>query len=167
MSLGTFLHKVGAWFKKVFADVQTSIAPIAVTITEGLKTALDSGVLPAIVKLIPDGIGDAVSAYLTANGDAILAKALAIELGIEGLPANATEAQIQTFTTSVITALAGSSALAKSKLWSTIAYQFYDLVAQALAESTTSSLSYAQIVALIEKAYQDYLSDQSSQTATA
>src|SRR5579871_4962193 len=109
----SILTKIGAWFKKAFTDIQTDIAPIAVTITEGLKTAIDSGILPAITALIPDGIGADISAFLTKNGDAILSKALAVELGIEGLPANPTEDQMKAWVNSVISALAGTSALAK------------------------------------------------------
>jgi hypothetical protein len=164
MSIGSFLKNVGAWFAKVWKSLQDDIAPIAVTITEGLKTALDSGVLPAIASLIPDGIGAEISSWLTTNGDTVLAKILAVELGITGLPANATPAEVEAFATSVISALAGSSAAAKPQIWTTVAVQFYQLLDTAVNESANGSLSFAQIVALIEEAYQDYVADTATST---
>jgi hypothetical protein len=161
MSLGSFLKKIGAWFDKTFSDIQTDIAPIAVTVTEGLKTALDSGILPSIVDLIPN-VGPAIATWLKANGDAIIEKALATELGVEGLPANATTEQVTAFVQSVIAALAGSTVAAKSKIWTTVAGQLYTIIDQALNESANGALTWAQIVALIEQSYQDYLADQAT-----
>lgn len=162
MSVNSFLHKIGAWFDKVFISVKDDFDKVAITITEGLKTALDSGILPTIVRIIPN-VGPELSAWLTKNGDAVLAKALALELGLQGLPDNPTASQLEAFESEVITALAGSSAAAKSAIWTKVAVRWGQELDTALNESSNGNLTFAQWVSLIEQAYQSYIADTTGQ----
>lgn len=158
----SILSKVGAWFKKVFVAIKDDADKVAITITEEIKTGLDSGVIAAIAKAL-DTITGHVSTEVLTLLQAAVPKALAVELAIQGLPDNPTAADITTFDTAVLTAVGGASLVASSQLWTTLAAQVYAMLQTDLSASG-GSMTFAQIVALVEKSYQQYLTDQASDT---
>ncbi len=157
MSLGSILKAIGHWFSKAFNNIKHDAAPVAVAITQYLKTALDSGLLKTIADLIPGDIGKEVLAVL----QNAVPKALAIELGLEGIPDNATPDQIQAFILSVEKAIGGKSWQEKSEFWTKFSVNIYNTIQTDINNSPDhASISFAQIVELIEETYQAYKDSQ-------
>jgi len=98
--------EIGAWFKKEFVVVETNFLPLAVTVTQYAKKAEDSGVIDAIaLALSPDTNGLSVS--FNNDAKALITQALAIELQLEAVPANATAEQLGATASSIDTAVTG------------------------------------------------------------
>ena len=153
MSLKSILHDIGSWFSKAFNTVKDDVAPLAVTITESIKMVLDTGLVKAITDLIPGTLDDKIVAFLQ---DAI-PKALAIELGLEGLPDNATEEQITAWITSVEKAIGGKEWQAKSQFWTSLSVRIFNDIQNGYNQDPEAkSLSFATIVSIVEDAYQSY-----------
>jgi hypothetical protein len=150
--------KIGAWFAKVFKVIAVDADKFAITVTEYIKQGLDTGILGAIAKGL-DSITGHVSTEVLAFLQAEIPKALAVELAIQGLPANPTADDIATFEKEILTAIGGKDLVSKSKLWTTFSVQVFTLVQTAL-KANNDTLTFAQIVSLIEQAYQDYVQDQ-------
>jgi|GEM_PF-2812010 len=159
---GGFFHKVWAWLKKVFAEIK-DFAPVAVSITEQIKAALDSGAVGFLAKVIDGLTHSQIAEDVIAVIEQYLPKVLAVELAIEGLPANPSDADIAAFEQRILAAFNVTDN--KSKLYTTLAAQIYGLLKAAL-EANAGKLTFAQIVALIEQAYQDYLDDLNQQDDT-
>lgn len=149
--------KIGAWFAKVFKVIAVDADKFAITVTEYIKQGLDTGILGAIAKAL-DSITGHVSTEVLAFLQAEIPKALAVELAIQGLPANPTADDIATFEKEILTVIGGKDLVSKSKLWTTFSVQVFTLV-QAALKANNDNLTFAQIVALIEQAYQDYVQD--------
>ena len=148
----SFLSKIGAWFKKVVKSLVHDVAPVAVSITEGIKVALDSGVVGFIASIV-DGM---LKSHLAEDIVVLLKKyipdALAVELAIEGLPDNPTEQDVLDFENKVIAAFGKVSD--KSRLYTTLAASIYGRLKEGLGDG---KLTFAETVAIIEDSYQQYL----------
>lgn len=156
MSVGSILKAIGHWFAKAFANIKKDAAPVAITITEYLKNAVDSGLLKTITDLIPGKMDDAVLEILKVA----LPKALAIELGLKGLPDNATPEQIQEFILSIEQAIGGKSWQQKSAFWTKYAVEVYSIIETQINNSPDhENLSFAQIVKIVQDAYEAYRQD--------
>jgi len=160
MSFLSGILSVFKWFGKVFVDHAKSAAAVAVTITEAVKTVLDS----APAKFL-EGVADAITHTNLATDaanvvTATIPKILAVELAIEGLPENPTEADIEAFEARVLTAFKVNPN--NSKLYTTLAAQVYGIV-----QKTATNPTFANCVAAVEEAYQDYLADVAAQKQQA
>lgn len=153
--------KIGAWFAKIWKSLKESGIQVAVTITESIKSALDSGSVGWFATLIEEvfpvtgKIPEEVVAALKAN----IVKILAAELAVEGIPDNATAADIQTFENNVLAAFKVTDA--KSKLYTTLAAQIYGII----EAHNGNTWTFAQLVAAVEQAYQDYQTDNATPAA--
>lgn len=152
--------KIGAWFKKAFTTIKDDADVVAITVTEAIKQGLDDGLLPALADVIPGSLPKEIVAEL----QIWIPKALALELGLQGLPDNASADQITAFVQTIVQAVAGSTAQAKSKLWTTLAAQVYTLIETDVNQSANGNLTFAQIVEIVEAAYVDYVTDEQAQS---
>jgi len=153
--IGTFLHNL-------FNNVKDKVDKVAIAITEAVKTGITSGVIPA---LADDVLGVNLGTQVTAVATKAVNAALAVELGLQGLPDNATAEELEAFSTSVVTAVAGLGAAQKSQLWTTLAAQVYQAIDTEVNASEAKTLTFAQIVGIVETAYQDYVADEASTAA--
>lgn len=148
--------KIGAFLKKVFTTGLQDADKIAIAVTEGVKTALLDGALGFVADILDTLTKSQIPTEIVSLIQANIYKVLAVELAIEGLPANPSQAQIQAFEEAVLNAFGLVSD--KSKLYTTLAAQIYGII-QAQANSGTK-FTFAQLVSDVEKAYTDYLADQ-------
>jgi hypothetical protein len=149
---------IGAFLKKVFVDITQDADKVAITLTEGVKTALVNGTLGFIANILDtltkSGIPTEVVNLVSANID----KVLAVELAIQGLPANPTAADVLAFEQSVLAAFGVTSD--KSKLYTVLAAQIYGIIQVQVNNAT--AVTFAQLVADVEQAYADYVQDQTT-----
>lgn len=155
--MGISLKGILSWFANIFKHIKDDGAKVAITVTQGVKQFLDSGVADGLAKAI-DGM---VGTHLAEDAVTLLKdnvnKALAAELALQGLPDDPTGADVQAFEDSVIKAFTGLDAAGKSKLYTTLAAQVYGIIERDL--NGKDNIPFAQLVADIEEAYQDYLKD--------
>jgi len=149
--------KIWAWVKKTFNTIKVDVAPIAVGIVEDIKNAEANGILPAIANALSTITGG-LSVTINADIQAAIPNTLAALLALEGLPSNPTADQITAFENAVLKAISSKSFQQKSALWTTLAGQVYILIATDLKQNN-GTLTFAQIVTLVEDAYQQYLAD--------
>jgi hypothetical protein len=150
------------WFAKLFKWAKVDAAKIAVAITEGVQTALKSGVVGALadaisavfpnVKHLPQDVVDELQKWIP--------KVLAAELALQGLPDNPTEQDILDFENKVMAAFGVHDN--KSKLYTTLGAQVYGILKK---YSEGTSPTFAQLVLDLEEAYQDYLKDKAEADA--
>jgi hypothetical protein len=154
--------KIGAWFKKEFSDILQDADKVAITLTEGIKTALVGGVLGFMAEgldfLTKSNVPTEIVTLISNNID----KVLAVELAIQGLPATPTAADILAFEQRVLTAFGVTSDT--SKLYTTLAAQIYGII-QTQNQAGTK-FTFAVLVDDVEQAYQDYLTDQTANATT-
>lgn len=159
--------KAGAWLGKAAKTVGTDIADavkfvevsgdkIAMAVTEGVKTALVDGTLGFIAEVLDGLTKSNIPTEIVTLIQNNIDKVLAVELAIEGLPVNPQASDILAFEQRVLAAFQVTSP--GSKLYTTLAAQIYGII-QAQVNSGTA-FSFAQLVADVEQAYQDYLTDQ-------
>lgn len=164
MSFLTILSAIGKWFKKAVVTVEDKLIPLAITLTEAVKTAEGDGLLPAVAETVDAATGTVIATDVNATIIADLPTVLADELTVPALIANPTPAEAQAFATTITTAIAGKAPSAQSQFYSTFAVQVYDLIYNAV-HGNPSPLTFAQKIALIEAGYQDYLADKAAETA--
>jgi hypothetical protein len=148
--------KIGEWFKRAFATVKTDGAKVAIAITEGIQAALKSGVVGFLAKVI-ESIFPAthdIPEQAVAEINKLIPKVLATELAVQGLPDSPTEADILSFEQSVLQAFMVHDQ--KSKLYTVLASQIYGILQH---HTQGTPFTFAELVADIEEAYQDYLKD--------
>ena len=145
--------RLGRWFR----NFQKGAAKAAVAITEAVKTASEG----TLVKTLSNTIDSVFHTHLATDAleliHATTIKALAVELAIQGLPDNPTEADILAFETAVVKAVSGLDPHGQSKLWTTLAAQTFGSIKEALQKD--GDLSFADIVLEVEKASKNYLED--------
>lgn len=152
----SIFSKIGQWLGKAFNTIRIDADKVAISVTEAIKQGLDDGILPLLADIIPGNIPKEVIALL----EIWVPKLLAVELAIQGLPEKPTGQQIQDFTNVVIAAVASKSDLNKSQLWSTFAGQIYNLIESAINANPNHGLTFAQIIKIVDDAYNDYKLDQ-------
>lgn len=150
MSLKSILHDVGAWFTKAFKTVRDDADRIAITITQNLKLASDSGLLKVLTDLIPGTLDDKILQFL----QNALPKALAVELALQGLPDNPTPEQVKEFIDLVISKLASKNWQDQSKFYTSLSVNLYNQIEQDFNNHPdNANLSFAEVVSIIESAY--------------
>lgn len=150
------------WVKKVFKHIKTDGDKIAIAITEDIKGALDSGVVGGLAKVVSavfPSVGNLPAEVVTKLQD-LIPKVLASELALQGIPDNATAAQILEFEDKILDAFKVSDQ--KSKLYSVLAAQIYGILE---SYSNGTDKTFAELLIKIEQAYQDYLADKAASDA--
>ena len=154
MSLGSILKSVGKWLSGIFKDLQTHVAPVAISVVEAIKSISDSGVLTDVAAVL----GGVLPKEIVTIIQNALPKILTDLLAIEGLPANPTAEQVKTFTDEIIASFASKTFQQNSALYTQLGVEIYNLIEDEINKNpANASLSFAEIVAIIEAAYQDYL----------
>lgn len=154
MSILNPLISAWSWFKKVFVSHTSSAASIAVTITETVK-ALLSNPITKLFENVADAITHTQLPTEIANTiNSVIPKILAVELGIQGLPDNPTEADILAFEQAVLNAFSISSD--NSKLYTTLGAQIYGIIKSKLEDG---KFTFAEAVDAVEQAWAAYQSD--------
>ena len=148
------LHDVWEWFRRTFKHVKYDVDKIAISVTQAIKTAADS----PISQVIATSIDTALHSHLAEDALAVIKvaaiRALAVELALQGVPDNPSEDDILNFEKEVYKAIAGKDPQAQSKLWTSFAASLYSIIKEALNEG--NDLTFAEIVAIVEDAYQAY-----------
>lgn len=144
------------WFAKIFKSVKTDAAKIAVAITEDVQTALKSGVIGALADVISSIFPNVkhLPQDVVTELENIVPKALASELALQGLPDNPTEQDVTDFENKVLTAFNLHDD--KSKLYSVLSAQIYGILLKHIGKT---GLTFADRLADVEEAYQDYVKD--------
>ena len=154
--LGNWLKNIEAWVSNEFKDFQSTGDKIAVAITADIQAALQSGVVDGIASVIGAVFPSVkeLPVMVVSELKIIIPKLLASELAIEGLPADPTEDDLQTFAGNVEKTFGVADS--HSKLWTTLAAQVYGI----LQGDTT--LSFASLVVDVETAYQKFIAVQAT-----
>lgn len=152
----SIFQKVGAWLAKVFKSVKTDGAKIAVAITEDFQIALQSGIVKALADVISAVFPSVhnLPQQIVADLQILVPKILASELALQGLPDNPTEQDILDFEKRVLDAFNVHDQ--KSKLYTTLAAQIYGIIEK---HASGTPWTFAELVAAVEEAYQDYVAD--------
>lgn len=155
MSLKLEFERLWAWFKKTFASIEGNVDTVAISVTQHLKQALDSGAAGFITHLIDSLTNTGIASEVVGIVKLNLPKILSVELAIKGLPPNPTEQDILDFENRCLDAFGIHNQ--KSKLYTVMSAQLYGIIQTLLnkAEGTT----FADWVAAVEEAYQDYHAD--------
>lgn len=148
-----FFSNALAWLKKAFTSIKTDGAKIAVVITQDLQDSLTSGIAEGLAKVV-EAIFPSVHNLpeeIVADLKLIIPKVLTLELAVIGLPDNPTEQDIKDFEARILDAFNVHDD--KSKLYTTLAAEVYGI----LERHQGNSWTFAQLVAAVEEAYQDYI----------
>lgn len=154
MSVVTVFLQAWSWFKKNFIDHIQSAAPVAIFITETVKTILANPEVGFLLTLANSITGTNLPTAIANDITAIIPKVLAVELGIEGLPPNPTPDQILAFENAVMKAFNVNSN--NSKLYTELAAQIYGIIQTAIASGVNN---FATWVTAVEQMYLDYQKD--------
>jgi hypothetical protein len=130
---------------------------IAMAITQGVKKALESGVVEDVAKIL-EAVFPNVKNLPTEIVDQLkvwVPKVLAAELAIDALPADAAEEQIQKFTADVLAALGAKDD--HSKTWSTLSGTIYSILR---AYTGQSKMTWYELLQKVEEAFQEYKNTQ-------
>lgn len=150
-----------------FGVLKGVIAPAVVTAVNAVSAAEASGVLPAIA-LALSPVTKGLSVAINNQIEAGLPTAIAIALGIEGLPADPTPAELTAFGQAALNAIEkikGSGAV--SGTWQVnLAGQIYGLIQSAIAANAgtaqAGTLTLGQITVLVEQAFEDADADKAA-----
>ncbi len=152
------LKWVKGWrLDKALHSVKDFVDKVAISVTQGIKTAAEGTIAQTISVVIDEALKTHLAEDALAALKIAAMQALAVELAIQGLPDNPTGDDIQNFEIAVFKAITGETPQGQSKVFTSFAAQLYTLIHAAIGENTT--LTFAQIVDIVEKAYQQYLQD--------
>lgn len=150
------------WFgkevAKLFHSLKITVAPMVVSILELVQTAEDTGLLPGIAKIIDDMTKGKVAEDINTAIKAGVLNAIALFLGIEGLPANPTEQQEKDFSAAVLNAVLSKKAQQSvpGKVISALGVDIYDIIQKSVAAHTDGTkVTAAEIIEDVELAFQD------------
>lgn len=160
MSIISDITRAWSWLTKNFVSHTESAAHVAVTVTEAVKTLLANPVTGILVNIADAVTGTQIPASIANTINGIIPKILAVELGIQGLPSNPTEAQILAFEQSILSTF--NIASNNSKLYTVLAAQVYGIVQSTIANGNNN---FAGWVGAVGTAYADYQKDLSANAA--
>jgi hypothetical protein len=147
-------------------NIKKFISHTAVAITEAIKTATEpTGILQQLAQVIDATLKTKLAETAVAAVQAIAIKALAVELGVEGLPDNPTGDDILAFENSVFKAITGKDPFGQSKFYTSYAAQVFTIVQTALGKN--HNLSFADIVLIVEESYQTWLANKAAAAGAA
>jgi hypothetical protein len=127
---------VGTDVDDVFKDVQLVFLPEMIVITQDLNVALNSGLVTDVVDALSPELGGVPADILTIAKNAI-PKVLETELGLQALGTAPTAAAEAAWASDAIEAFEGATALAKTKIYSTLATTLISDVNAGKAENAT------------------------------
>lgn len=157
MSIFSDLIKPFVWLSKVFVSHSVSDAPVAITITEAIKAILANPIVGFLENVADAVTGTQIPTTVANAITGIIPKILAVELGIQGLPANPTPDQILAFEQSILKAFSITSN--NSKLYTELGAQIYGIL------QASPDTKFATLVNDIEQAYLDYQKDLAANAA--
>lgn len=157
MSLDILKWIRGWRLDKFFHNFKENAAKVAVSITETVHTISGSSIVAAIATMVDATLHSHLAEDVLAEIQKDVIKVLAIELAVEALPDNPTGDELLKFEQDVIKAITGKDAYGKSKFYTTFAAQVYDIVHSRVDAGT--KFTFAEIVKIIEEAYQDFIKD--------
>lgn len=157
----TPLISAWSWLKKVFVSHTESAAPIAVTITETVKTLLANPVTGFLANLADVVFNTKLPTSVLTGINNAIPKIIATELAIEGLPQNPTPDQILNFENQVIKSF--DIKADNSKLYTLIGSQVIGEIQKTL---TTTPGKFADWVICLENSYLDYQKDLAANATT-
>lgn len=151
------LKKAEGWLVGEFSHLKGVIAPAVVKAVDAVDAAEASGILDAVAKALSPVTGG-LSVAINDDIKAGLPTAMAIALGIQGLPANATPDEVAAFGLAVLKATGNQNLLVKGTWETNLGAQIYGLIQTAIAKNVgtadAGTLTLAQIVPLVEQAFQ-------------
>lgn len=161
MTLISDLVTAWSWLKTKFIDHIQSGDKVAIVITQTIKTLLTNPIAGFLENIADTVTNSQLPTAIVNTLIGIIPKILAVELGIQGLPDNATPAQISAFEQSVMAAFSVTSN--NSKVYTTLAAQIYGIIQASIANGKTN---FADLVADVEQAYADYQADITNTAST-
>lgn len=151
------LKKAEGWLVGAFSHLKDIIAPAVVKAVDAVQAAEASGIVDAVANALSP-VTNGLSVAINNDIKAGIPTALAIALGIQGLPANATPDEIAAFGLAVLKATGDQNLLVKGTWETNLAAQIYGLIQTAIAKNAgtadAGTLTLAQIVPLVEQAFQ-------------
>jgi len=165
--MANIFQTIGAalkWLGKVFTSIEKDADKIAISITEQVKHIANGTIASTIASVLDTFLKSHVAEDVLAVIKATANKALAVELSLQGLPNNPTEAEVLAFEQQVFKAITGLDPYGKSKLWTVFSAQLYGILKPIIEGETAPT--FAVLVADIEQAYQDFLADQAAENDT-
>jgi hypothetical protein len=154
MSIFAPFIKAWTWFTTKFINHIQSAAHVAFVITETVKTLLANPVTEFLENIADTITGTQIPTNIANLINQEIPKILAVELSIQGLPANPTAADILAFENNIMASFNVTSN--NSKLYTVLAAQIYGLIQANITNGTTN---FAAWVTAIEQAYIDYKAD--------
>jgi hypothetical protein len=154
MSIFSIFVRAWTWFTKNFINHIQSAGHVAFVITETIKTLLANPITGFLTNIADTVTGTQIPTEIANAINAIIPKILAVELSIQGLPANPTPADIQAFENEILASFSVSNN--NSKLYTVLAAQIYGVIQANIANGTTN---FAGWVIAIEQIYTDYKAD--------
>lgn len=157
--------KVWDWLKGAFSYIKQDADKVAISITEEVKALLSSGVVTFLATFIDTEFKTTLGQDVVNLLNKVVPKVLAVELAIQGLPDNPTADDLKAFSDAVVKAFTGLDPQGKTKLYTTLAAQVYGIIETEVNKH--EPVTFAELVAAVEEAYQDYLADLADPDATA
>lgn len=154
MSIFSLFTRAFTWLKNNFTNHIVDADKVAVFLTETAKTLLANPVNGFLLNMADAITSSQVPTNIANTISGVIPKILAVELAIEGLPDNPTEAQVLAFEQSILSAFSVNNN--NSKLYTELGAQIYGIIQT--AESTGNN-NFAGWVDVIEAAYADLQKD--------
>lgn len=159
---------IWTWLAKIWTDIKIKVGPLVVGILHVIQGAEDSGIVDGIAKVIDDATKTKIAEDANAELKVVVLDGIAVELAVDKLPANPTDADVKAFESAIVTAVAGKKAVGvKGKAVLDLGVQVYDIVQKTLAAHVDGTKVTAQeITTDVEDAYQDWQADLAAETAS-
>ena len=154
MGIFSIFTRAWTWFTKNFVNHIQSSAHVAFIITETIKTLLANPITGFLENVADTITGTQIPTDIANAINAVIPKIIAVELGIQGLPANPTAADIAKFEADILSIFNISSN--NSKLYTELAAQIYGIIQTSVNSGKTS---FADWVIDIENIYLAYKAD--------
>ncbi len=157
MSLGSILKSIfgaNGFFDRFFTHVVRDADIVAISVTEAIKSALDTGAAGFVAGVIDSLFKTHVAEDVLTILKKYIPKVLAAELAVQGLPDDPTEADVLEFENRILAAFSVHDE--KSKLYTVLAAQIYGVIKKTAKETPGN---FADWVSAVEEAYRDYLAD--------
>lgn len=149
--------RILAWIGKLFTHIIKDAAPVAVTVTELVKEAIESSPGKFLIDLLDKITHSHIPSDVAGVVSKALPKVLAVELAIVGLPETPSEDDIMAFEEKVLAAWSVYDN--KSKLYTTLAAQIYGILQTTYQTTPDVPPTWAEWVHAVEEAWQKYLQD--------
>lgn len=159
-ALGSAASAVGHFFADAFKWVETDGAKIAVAIIDELKSLIDSGAANFFAQIMDGLTKSNIPTDILAAIQKELPNATAIALGLQGLPADSSDAAVANLTQEILTAF--NVTPDKSKFYSVLGASIIQIIRSNTMPGQT--FTFAVLVTDLEEAYQAYLQAQNADT---